>query len=82
MSFSNLNKDKKIQILNISKKTNEDMLYESLIRLGIDPAVFDPSTFDFSTIQLNDGSQKFIENATKAISSLSFINQQLQVLGQ
>jgi hypothetical protein len=82
MSFSNLNKDKKIQILNISKKSNEDMLYESLIRLGIDPVVFDLENFDSSDLPSDTMHKEFVNNLKKSVSLLKLINSELSLLEQ
>lgn len=82
MSFNNLDKNKKIEILNISIKSNEHMLYESLLRLGIDPSSFDMDLFDPNTISITSSSEEFVKNLTKAISSLKFINKELNLLEQ
>jgi hypothetical protein len=82
MSFDHLTKDKKREILNISIKSNEHLLYESLIRLGIDPSSFDVESFDIATIKSNQTSEEFIKNLIKSISSLKFINKEMQLLGE
>jgi hypothetical protein len=82
MSFDHLTKDKKKEILNISIKSNEHLLYESLIRLGIDPLSFDVESFDIATIKRNQTSEEFIKNLMKSISSLKFINKEIELLGE
>lgn len=82
MSFNNLSKNKKVEILNISIKSNEHMLYEALLRLGIDPIIFDLETFDTSTLPNDNISEEFVKNIKKAISSLKFINNELLLLEQ
>lgn len=82
MSFNNLSKNKKVEILNISIKSNEHMLYEALLRLGFDPSVFDLETFDTSTLPNDNISEEFVKNIKKAISSLKFINNELLLLEQ
>jgi hypothetical protein len=82
MSFDHLTKDKKREILNISIKSNEHLLYESLIRLGVDPLSFDIELFDVDTIKRNQTSEEFIKNLIKSISSLKFINKEIELLGE
>jgi hypothetical protein len=82
MSFNNLNKNKKRELLNMSIKSNEHLLYESLIKLGIDPVIFDLETFDTSNLPSEDVSKELIENLKKAISSLKTINSELSLLEQ
>jgi hypothetical protein len=82
MSFDHLTKDKKREIINISIKSNEHLLYESLIRLGIDPLSFDVELFDIATIKHNQTSEEFIKNLMKSISSLKFINKEIELLGE
>jgi hypothetical protein len=82
MSFDHLTKDKKREIINISIKSNEHLLYESLIRLGIDPSSFDVESFDMGTIKSNQNSEEFIKNLINSISSLKFINKEIELLGE
>jgi hypothetical protein len=82
MSFNNLSKSKKREILNISIKSNEYMLYESLLRLGLDPSSFDIETFDIESLSLNSTSEEFIKNLSKSIQSLNFIKDELVSLEQ
>jgi hypothetical protein len=80
MSFNNLSVDKKREILNISTKNNEQVIYESAVRLGIDPSSFDLNSFSADLININSGSEKFLDNLLKAIESLKFINSELNSL--
>ena len=80
MSFNNLSKSKKIQILNISIKSNEYILYEALLNLGIDPAIFHLETFDISTLPNDSMFEDFVNNLKKSILSLKIINNELLLL--
>jgi hypothetical protein len=82
MSFNNLSKNKKKQVINISIKNNEFLTYESLIRLGIDPRSFDVNSFDVNTIKVGPIFQEFLENLIKCISSLKLIEKELELLGE
>jgi hypothetical protein len=82
MSFNNLSKNKKKQVINISIKNNEFLIYESLIRLGIDPRFFDVNSFDVNIIKVGPIFQEFLENLIKSISSLKLIEKELELLEQ
>lgn len=80
MPFNNLNKNKKIEILNISIKSNEHILYEALIRLGINPDDFNLETFNLSNLPNDNMSKEFVDNLKKSILSLKLINSELLLL--
>jgi hypothetical protein len=82
MSFNNLSKNKKEQIINMSIKSNEHILYESLLRLGIDPSSFDIDSFDIDTVKTSSTSEHFVKDLMQSISSLKFIKKEIELLEQ
>jgi hypothetical protein len=82
MSFNKLTKSKKRELLNMSIKSNEHLLYESLIKLGIDPSSFDIDSFDINEVEIDLTSEEFVKNLIKSISSLKFINKEIELLGE
>jgi hypothetical protein len=82
MSFNKLTKNKKRELLNMSIKSNEHLLYESLIKLGIDPSSFDIDSFDINEVEIDLTSEEFVKNLIKSISSLKFIKKEIELLEQ
>jgi hypothetical protein len=75
--FNNLNSEKKKELLELSRPFHEQVLYEALIRLGIDPLTFDPDSFDENDSSFPPNLGEVIENAAKAINSLKIIEREL-----
>jgi hypothetical protein len=82
MPFDNLSNDKKREILNLSIKSSEHMLYESLLRLGLDPSSFDIDSFNIEDFNLNPSDEEFVKNLEKSIRSINLIKQEKIILGQ
>jgi hypothetical protein len=82
MSFNKLTKSKKRELLNMSIKSNEHLLYESLIKLGVDPSSFDIDSFDINEVEIDLTSEEFVKNLIKSISSLKFIKKEIELLEQ
>lgn len=77
MIFNNLNSEKKKELLELSRPFHEQVLYEALIRLGIDPTTFDPDSFDVDNPSFPPNLGDIINNAAKAINSLKIIEREL-----
>jgi len=78
--FENINKDKKLEILETAKPIHEVLLYESIVRLGIDPETFDMDSFEGTEENYGLGNMEFCQNADKAIAALKMINREITSL--
>jgi hypothetical protein len=82
MPFDDLSNDKKREILNLSIKSSEHTLYESLLRLGLDPSSFDIDSFNIEDFNFNPSDEEFVKNLEKSIRSINLIKQEIIILGQ
>jgi hypothetical protein len=78
--FNNLTKEKKIEILESAMPFHEQVLYESIIRLGLDPDEFDPDLFDGTEENFGPQNLEFCKSAQKAIDGLDLIRRQIESL--
>lgn len=78
--FENIDKDKKLEILEAAKPLHERLLYESIVRLGIDPDGFDMDLFEGTEENYGLGNMEFCQNADKAIAALKMINREIASL--
>lgn len=78
--FENIDRDKKIEILETARPLHERLLYESLVRLGIDPNGFDMDSFEGTEENYGLGNMEFCENADKAIAAIKMINREIASL--
>jgi hypothetical protein len=77
MYFNNLNSEKKKELLQLSRPLHEQVLYGSLIRLGIDPSSFDPDNFDVNNFSFPPNVQDIIDDLVNSLSSIKIIEKEL-----
>lgn len=80
MIFKNLNSEKKKEVLELSRPFHEQVLYSSIIRLGLDPITFDIDSFNPSDESFPPNLEEIINDAVQAISALKIIDRELDEL--
>lgn len=80
--FENIDPAKKREILLAAKPIHETALYESLVRLGLDPESFNIETFDGSEENYGSANLEFCTNANNAIENIKMIDRELAKLGE
>ena len=78
--FNNITNEKKLEILETARALQEQVLYESLIRLGLDPSTFDIDSFDSDSSNYQPNVEEIIQDAVKAISALKIIYQEMELI--
>jgi len=80
--FENIDPIKKREILLAAKPIHETALYESLVRLGLDPESFDIETFEGTEENYGLANLEFCNNASSAIQNIKMIDRELAKLGE
>lgn len=78
--FNNVTNEKKLEILETAMVLQEQVLYESLIRLGLDPSTFDIDSFDSDSSNYQPNVDEIIQDAARAISALKIIYQEMELI--
>jgi hypothetical protein len=76
MNFNSIPKSKKLQIIADTMPVYEEIVYSSLIYLGIDPESFDPEDYSIETDDATALSNK--NNLIKALEVLSVFNSEIE----
>lgn len=80
MIFNNISAEKKLETLNAAKIAHEEILYDSILRLGLDPDLFNPDEFNPNDETLPRNTEHIIQDITRSISSLNIINREIAEL--
>jgi hypothetical protein len=81
MIFENISTEKKLETLNSAKVAHEEALYDSILRVGLDPDSFDPETFDKNDPTLPTNLSQILEDIERSINSINIINREILQIG-
>jgi hypothetical protein len=81
MIFQNISTEKKLETLNSAKVAHEEALYDSILRVGLDPDLFDPETFDKNDPTLPSNLSQILEDIERSINSIIIINREISQIG-
>lgn len=80
MIFNNISKEKKIEILTAAREVHEQGLYDSILRIGIDPEEFNMDTFNPNDENHPKNNEEIIQSISNAIASLGIIKKEMDLL--
>jgi hypothetical protein len=80
MIFNNISAKKKLETLNAVKIANEEVLYDSILRLGLDPDTFEPELFDRNSSNLPKNVDEILDDIERSITSLEIISREIAEL--
>jgi len=80
MIFNNISAKKKLETLNAVKIANEEVLYDSILRLGLDPDTFEPEVFDRNSSTLPKNVDEILDDIERSITSLEIISREIAEL--
>lgn len=80
--FENIDSTKRKEILLSAKPIHELVLYESIVRLGLDPESFNMDEFNGTEENYGLVNLEFCANANKAIESIKMIDRELAKIGE
>ena len=80
MIFNNISTEKKMEALIAAREAHEQSLYDSILRVGIDPEEFDMNTFDPDDENHPKNSEEILKGITKSISSLNIVKKEMDSL--
>jgi hypothetical protein len=80
MIFNNISAKKKLETLNAVKIANEEVLYDSILRLGLDPDTFEPELFDRNSFTLPKNVDEILNDIERSINSLGIIGREIAEL--
>ena len=78
--FDNITNEKKLEMLETARDLHEQVLYESLIRLGIDPSTFVINNFDPSADIYPPNVEEIIQDAVRSIAALKIVYQEMELI--
>ena len=78
--FNNITNEKKLEMLETARDLHEQVLYESLIRLGIDPSTFSIDNFDSNSENYPPNVEEIIQDAVRSIAALTIIYQEMDLI--
>jgi hypothetical protein len=81
MFFANITSERKMEILLSAKANYEELIYDSVLRIGFDPDEFDSETFDPLSELIPNGSEEIIATINRALNGIDLINRQISFLG-
>jgi hypothetical protein len=80
MIFNNISREKKLETLNAAKIAHEEVLYDSILRLGLDPDTFEPEVFDRNSSTLPKNVDEILDDIERSITSLEIISREIAEL--
>lgn len=80
MIFNNISAEKKLETLNAARIAHEEVLYDSILRLGLDPDIFNPDEFNPMDENLPRNTEQIIDDITRSINSIKIIDREIRDL--
>lgn len=81
MFFTNITPERKMEILLAAKANYEELIYDSVLRIGFDPDNFDSETFDPLSELIPSGSEEILQTMDRALDGIDLINRHISSLG-